>query len=1641
MNGFLALLGLGIDAAPAVKGSKQFEAAASGAAKAGEKAANAAEKQDKAYRKAAGGSKAFSDALTTLRNAVVAVALARLIGDTIRAGAAFESLRARLVTIEGSTTAAGSAFKRLQEFAAKTPFELSKATEAYIQLKARGIDPTLARMTALGDIAASFGRDITDIAAAVGGAVTGEFESLKSFGIVARTEANAIAFTYDGVTTKVGKNTEAIVGYLQSLGETKFLGGADRLAQTLDGRLSTLRDSWRGLQAAIVGNNEAIGISNEAIGISVQWISKQIDALAENIPVIASTFYLTFGQVLEGAYNLRSKIAGVFASIVEVAAKMAIFPGQADRRREAEELARDLRQMQVDFRETGEALREVYGEKSEAALAGFGKAAESAAKSLSKVPPPDGDTRKVENFASALSQLAAQNIKLSESIVDQAFAAQRASLNETLDLLAKRSLEGFRAVESAEAEADHEEMLVAKRREGAAALREYLVEYETMRRASEAGITGANAGELARIDEIRAAVQRMFTAGDDQAALDKQERAAQASANIVLDAYNGAADQIAANIAGMFGEILRGGEVTWGDLFGSMLDAAISAFEQIVREWIAAKLKMEAAGVAVDGGGGGGGINAGGLGSAASGSGASAASLGIAAVFVAAAYAWYNDRQHDYELMTSAILDLEDAMQSVADQIGESISAGGRVEVRKDGDRFRIRSGTDSGAAEYKYFDEYADAIAGATLDRLRQLLDQGRLDHIGDQAKAVVGKITDEIIQLGDRGLEWLQRGLSLATQLDNLGKSEMELSLQNLRYEYEENTRLAAEYGISLQKVGDLYRSQLGDLEDSLRSRIDQYLPGYDPVGAEFDSIRADNEALKAEYERLRAGLQEQIDQVLKTIQRLNEGFPEGSAGSGPGSPFAQADAYMDALMELIQRGAGLQGTGGIMGGEILGYMDGLLNELNSLGNVAAGGGGIKPDDVERIRQQRELLADLMGQLGLLGEGLSDEEIAAAEREARRRQNRGNRAAERAAFEDSMRTIIDSGLPDLVRELKATQDQIAEVASEAARLGADGSLAAEAIAALNVQLASQAQEAYLSLAERMAEAAGDEETLRDLAELRWDLERSQMLLQINMLEEMGFLQADQVARLRALYDNLPVDLPGENTPERDIAAEVMSALGIDLDGLVSRFEALRSAATVVDNLANGIKILIPGVAELEAKIAALDDEARQFVGDSLFLQFGDQLLAFVDRYYADTAEGEALRVALEQVRFQLEIANLNAQFQMLQALGVLTQQQIAIIEGALGFINDPANWPDFTIPNTGGGGGYYDSGSNAADERARDLERFFEALERWEQIGLSDARRELMGIAEEFADLRAEAIRLGQPLSRVNAAFELAMEDFWDRMLSPYEDNGQDANQRLADLNAHFQELIDLAGEYGGDLERILAAQQQAVADLWEEILGPLRDYQSQLAGSTLGTATPEERLLAAQAEFERLTQLALSGDVNAIQQLPAAIEALLNEAQGYYGTGAAYQALYSSIQAIIEQILGLGGLGGAGEVGGGGSYDNGPRGDSLPGGVRPRTALSNVSSFATGLPLVPRFQDSQSADRDETIRLLKEQLEEQRRINREQARMMTEMLAESKRSREAIEEMANELRVTSQATRRTNTVLEDDVRTRTNRRSSAA
>lgn len=197
----------------------------------------------------------------------------------------FEKLEASLRTVTGSADKASVAFGFIQEFASTTPFQLEEVTDAFIKLKALGLTPSREALTSYGNTAVAMGKSLNQMIEAVADATTGEFERLKEFGIKSKSQGDQVIFTFQGISTTVGKNATEIEGYLRSIGDVQFAGAMEEQSDTLNVALSNMGDSFSKLVKAI--GDAGLTDLLQGIADAIKWVAEQI---TKAIPIIKLGF-------------------------------------------------------------------------------------------------------------------------------------------------------------------------------------------------------------------------------------------------------------------------------------------------------------------------------------------------------------------------------------------------------------------------------------------------------------------------------------------------------------------------------------------------------------------------------------------------------------------------------------------------------------------------------------------------------------------------------------------------------------------------------------------------------------------------------------------------------------------------------------------------------------------------------------------------------------------------------------------------------------------------------------------------------------------------------------------------------------------------------------------------------------------------------------------------------------------------------------------------------------------------------------------------------------------------------------------------------------------------------------------------------
>lgn len=259
-------------------------------------------------------------AVSKLKAAVAAFILVKLAGYLKEIIANVYSTRKEFAKYEAvlrntlqSQEKAAAAMKMLQRLAADTPGSLQEWTEAYIKLVNRGIKPTTAELTNIGDLAASQGKSVDQLIEAILDAMTGENKRLKEFGIKASKNGNTVKYTFRGVTTEVQNTEEAIKSYLLSLGKLDGISGSMATQmKELEGMESNFKDTLDNLWNKMGKRVE--GFFKKGLSWATDFVS--------DITKVMEPLSDTFEDQMEKVVNLERQLPGMATRYDELAGKV-----------------------------------------------------------------------------------------------------------------------------------------------------------------------------------------------------------------------------------------------------------------------------------------------------------------------------------------------------------------------------------------------------------------------------------------------------------------------------------------------------------------------------------------------------------------------------------------------------------------------------------------------------------------------------------------------------------------------------------------------------------------------------------------------------------------------------------------------------------------------------------------------------------------------------------------------------------------------------------------------------------------------------------------------------------------------------------------------------------------------------------------------------------------------------------------------------------------------------------------------------------------------------------------------------------------------------------------------------------------------
>jgi len=175
----------------------------------------------------------------------------------VSVSAKFEQFETTLESITGSSEKAKESMSWITDFTSQTPYELGQVTEAFVKMKAYGIDPTTGTLKTLGDTASAMGKPIQQAVEAMADALVGENERLKEFGIKAKRQGEEIAYAWtdsSGASREIviDNNKAIIESTLNAIFNEKYVGAMDAQSKTWNGIISNMKDEWTLFQQAVM---------------------------------------------------------------------------------------------------------------------------------------------------------------------------------------------------------------------------------------------------------------------------------------------------------------------------------------------------------------------------------------------------------------------------------------------------------------------------------------------------------------------------------------------------------------------------------------------------------------------------------------------------------------------------------------------------------------------------------------------------------------------------------------------------------------------------------------------------------------------------------------------------------------------------------------------------------------------------------------------------------------------------------------------------------------------------------------------------------------------------------------------------------------------------------------------------------------------------------------------------------------------------------------------------------------------------------------------------------------------------------------------------------------------------------------------
>ncbi len=249
---------------------------------------------------------------SVLATSFAAISFASIAKDIIDITAEFQKFEAVLTNTLGSSSAAQRALDSIRQFAQVTPFEVKEITAAYVRWANQGLNPTIDKMTKLGDVASSLGAGFEQTAEAFKDLLVGQTKRIEEIGISAQQSNGKIQLSFKGVNLEIEKSVAGVEEALNVFSQLEGVQGTSAIvAETLGGKISNLSDAWSNLLLTIgSGNSNTLKDAVDLlIGITTA-AGKLVTQLGDTNTLIGKVFATVTNSFLLPAKALLQLVNG-----------------------------------------------------------------------------------------------------------------------------------------------------------------------------------------------------------------------------------------------------------------------------------------------------------------------------------------------------------------------------------------------------------------------------------------------------------------------------------------------------------------------------------------------------------------------------------------------------------------------------------------------------------------------------------------------------------------------------------------------------------------------------------------------------------------------------------------------------------------------------------------------------------------------------------------------------------------------------------------------------------------------------------------------------------------------------------------------------------------------------------------------------------------------------------------------------------------------------------------------------------------------------------------------------------------------------------------------------------------------------------